>query len=71
VDEIAGLAEEVNTRTENIGARRLHTLMERLLEEVLFDAPDLPEQRVVVDPRYVESRLKDIASSEDLSRFNL
>ena len=71
VDEIARLAEEVNTRTENIGARRLHTLMERLLEEVLFDAPDLPEQQVVVDPRYVESRLKDIISSEDLSRFIL
>jgi ATP-dependent HslUV protease ATP-binding subunit HslU len=71
VDEIARLAEEVNTRTENIGARRLHTLMERLLEEVLFDAPDLPEQQVVVDPRYVEARLKDIISSEDLSRFIL
>ena len=71
VDEIARLAEEVNTRTENIGARRLHTLMERLLEDVLFDAPDLPEQRVVVDPRYVETRLKDIISSEDLSRFIL
>ena len=71
VDEIARLAEEVNTRTENIGARRLHTLMERLLEEVLFDAPDLPEQQVVVDPNYVEARLKDIISSEDLSRFIL
>jgi ATP-dependent HslUV protease ATP-binding subunit HslU len=71
VDEIARLAEEVNTRTENIGARRLHTLMERLLEEVLFDAPDLPEQQVVVDPHYVESRLKDIINSEDLSRFIL
>lgn len=71
VAEIARLAEEVNTRTENIGARRLHTLMERLLEEILFDAPDLPEQRVVVDPRYVEARLKDIISSEDLSRFIL
>jgi len=71
VDEIARLAEEVNTRTENIGARRLHTLMERLLEEVLFDAPDLPAQRVVVDPRFVETRLKDIISSEDLSRFIL
>ena len=71
VDEIARLAEEVNTRTENIGARRLHTLMERLLEELLFDAPDLPEQRVVVDPGYVENRLKDIISSEDLSRFIL
>jgi len=71
VDEIARLAEEVNTRTENIGARRLHTLMERLLEEILFDAPDLPEQQVVVDPHYVESRLKNIINSEDLSRFIL
>jgi ATP-dependent HslUV protease ATP-binding subunit HslU len=71
VDEIARLAEEVNTRTENIGARRLHTLMERLLEEILFDAPDLAEQQVVVDPRYVEAKLKDIISSEDLSRFIL
>jgi ATP-dependent HslUV protease ATP-binding subunit HslU len=71
VDEIARLAEEVNTRTENIGARRLHTLMERLLEELLFDAPDLPEQQVVVDPHYVESRLKDIINSEDLSRYIL
>ncbi len=71
VDEIARLAEEVNTRTENIGARRLHTLMERLLEEILFEAPDLPEQQVVVDPHYVESRLKDIINSEDLSRFIL
>jgi len=71
VEAIARLAEEVNTRTENIGARRLHTLMERLLEEVLFDAPDLVEQQVVVDPRYVEAKLKDIISSEDLSRFIL
>jgi ATP-dependent HslUV protease ATP-binding subunit HslU len=71
VDEIARLAEEVNTRTENIGARRLHTLMERLLEEILFEAPDLPAQQVVVDPHYVESRLKDIINSEDLSRFIL
>jgi ATP-dependent HslUV protease ATP-binding subunit HslU len=71
VDEIARLAEEVNTRTENIGARRLHTLMERLLEDVLFDAPDLPEQRVLVDPGYVQTRLKDIIGNEDLSRFIL
>ncbi|HSO61681.1 MAG TPA: ATP-dependent protease ATPase subunit HslU [Desulfobacterales bacterium] len=71
VEEIGRLAEEVNTRTENIGARRLHTLMERLLEEVLFDAPDLAEQQVVVDPPYVDSKLKDIISSEDLSRFIL
>jgi ATP-dependent HslUV protease ATP-binding subunit HslU len=71
VAEMARLAEEVNARTENIGARRLHTLMERLLEEILFDAPDMAGQRVVIDKVYVERRLKDISSDEDLSRYIL
>jgi ATP-dependent HslUV protease ATP-binding subunit HslU len=71
VAEVARLAEEVNARTENIGARRLHTLMERLLEEVLFEAPDTTEKRVVVDPAYVEARLKSIIGNEDLSRYIL
>jgi ATP-dependent HslUV protease ATP-binding subunit HslU len=71
VSEIARLAEEVNTRTENIGARRLHTLMERLLEEVLFEAPDMSDPRVVVDRDYVTRRLKDIIRDEDLSRYIL
>jgi ATP-dependent HslUV protease ATP-binding subunit HslU len=71
VAEVARLAEEVNARTENIGARRLHTLMERLLEEVLFEAPDTTEKRVVVDPAYVEARLKGIIGNEDLSRYIL
>ncbi len=71
VSEIARLAEEVNTRTENIGARRLHTLMERLLEEVLFEAPDMADPRVVVDRDYVTRRLKDIIRDEDLSRYIL
>ncbi len=71
VTEVARLAEEVNARTENIGARRLHTLMERLLEKILFEAPDTAEKRVVVDPAYVEVHLKGIISNEDLSRYIL
>ena len=71
VSEIARMAEEVNNRTENIGARRLHTLMERLLEDVLFDAPDMGEQRMTIDKTYVEDKLKEIMDDEDLSRYIL
>ncbi len=71
VSEIARMAEEVNDRTENIGARRLHTLMERLLEDILFDAPDMKTKRVIIDKAYVEDRLKDIKDNEDLSRYIL
>jgi ATP-dependent HslUV protease ATP-binding subunit HslU len=71
VSEIARMAEEVNNKTENIGARRLHTLMERLLEDLLFDAPDMPEQRIVIDKQHVEDKLKDIKDDEDLSRYIL
>jgi ATP-dependent HslUV protease ATP-binding subunit HslU len=71
VESIAGIAEEVNNRTENIGARRLHTVMERLLEDVLFDAPDMKQKRMVIDKDYVESKLKDIVDDEDLSRYIL
>jgi ATP-dependent HslUV protease ATP-binding subunit HslU len=71
VAETARLAEQVNSRTENIGARRLHTLMERLLEEILFDAPDRVEPKIVIDKAYVEARLKDIIADEDLSRYIL
>ncbi|MGD9281077.1 MAG: ATP-dependent protease ATPase subunit HslU, partial [Desulfobacterales bacterium] len=60
VRTIAQIAEEVNNRTENIGARRLHTVMERLLEDILFDAPDVKNRRMVIDKGYVESKLKDI-----------
>ena len=68
---IARMAEEVNNRTENIGARRLHTMMERLLEDILFDAPDMKEKRMVIDGKYVDDRLKDIKDDEDLSRYIL
>ena len=71
VAEIARMAEEVNEKTENIGARRLHTLMECLLEDILFDAPDMKERRTVIDKKYVEDKLKDIKDDEDMSRYIL
>ena len=71
VEEIARIAEEVNNMTENIGARRLYTLMECLLEDILFEAPDMEEKRVVIDKTYVEDKLKDIKDDEDLSRYIL
>ncbi|MBJ55844.1 MAG: HslU--HslV peptidase ATPase subunit, partial [Gammaproteobacteria bacterium] len=76
-DGIAKLAEtawEVNERTENIGARRLHTVMERLLEEVSFTAADLgvgENRDLTIDAAYVEKQLGDLARNEDLSRFIL
>ncbi len=71
VEDIARIAEEVNNMTENIGARRLHTMMECLLEDILFDAPDLQEKRIVIDRLYVDNKLKDIKDDEDLSRYIL
>jgi ATP-dependent HslUV protease ATP-binding subunit HslU len=71
VETIAKIAEEVNNRTENIGARRLHTVMECLLDDILFDAPDMKNKRMVIDKGYVESKLKDIKDDEDLSRYIL
>jgi ATP-dependent HslUV protease ATP-binding subunit HslU len=71
VSEIARMAEEVNNKTENIGARRLHTLLECLLEDILFEAPDMQDKRRVIDKNYVEDKLKDIKDDEDLSRYIL
>jgi ATP-dependent HslUV protease ATP-binding subunit HslU len=71
VEEVARIAAEVNERMENIGARRLHTVMERLLDELSFDAADLRGQRIVVDAAYVRARLEGIATDEDLSRYIL
>ncbi|TSE24458.1 ATP-dependent protease ATPase subunit HslU [Tepidimonas sediminis] len=71
IRRIAAIAWEVNERTENIGARRLATVMERLLDEVSFDAPRLSGQTVTVDAAYVEARLGGLARDEDLSRFIL
>lgn len=69
--EISRIAEEVNNLTENIGARRLHTVMERLLEDILFDAPDMKEKRKVISKKYVDDKLGDIKDDEDLSRYIL
>ncbi|MEA3428536.1 MAG: ATP-dependent protease ATPase subunit HslU [Thermodesulfobacteriota bacterium] len=71
VTRIAAIAEEVNNLTENIGARRLHTLMEYLLEDILFNAPDMKEKRIMIDGKYVDDKLKDIKENEDLSRYIL
>ncbi len=68
---VAELATLVNERTENIGARRLHTVMERLLDEVSFHAPDLDGQSITIDSAYVDRMLADIAKSDDLSRYIL
>jgi len=71
IGRIADFATLVNERTENIGARRLHTVMEKLLDEISFDAPDMAERSVVVDEAYVERMLADIVRNEDLSRYVL
>jgi len=71
VDEIARLAVEVNSRTENIGARRLSTLMEKLLEEVSFEAPHMDGVQLTVDGAYVRRALQDIVEDQDLSRYVL
>ncbi len=71
VSAIAEIAAEVNERTDDIGARRLHTVMEKLVEEVSFDAPDLGEKTLVIDESYVRGRLGALANDEDLSRFIL
>ena len=71
ITRIAHIAYEVNERTENIGARRLATVMERLLEEVSFDAARLDGQTVSIDAAYVDARLKELSRDEDLSRYIL
>ena len=71
VEQIAEVATIVNERTENIGARRLYTIMETLLEDISFDAPDLEEKNIVIDAKYVEEKLDNIVEDEDLSRYIL
>ena len=71
VVEIAALAEQVNNTTDNIGARRLHTLMERLMEDILFDAPDVDNKKIIIDKAFVHRKLADIIEDQDLSRYIL
>lgn len=71
IREMARIAVEVNQKTEDIGARRLHTVMERVLDEISFESPDREERKFVVDAEYVRKQLVDISENEDLSRFIL
>jgi ATP-dependent HslUV protease ATP-binding subunit HslU len=71
VERIADFAARVNDATENIGARRLHTVMERLLDHISFEGPDLTPNVVTIDDSYVDKMLADIAKNEDLSRYIL
>ena len=71
VQRIAEFATQVNERTENIGARRLHTVMEKLLDEISFEAPDMAERAITIDGAYVEKMLTDIVKNDDLSRYIL
>jgi ATP-dependent HslUV protease ATP-binding subunit HslU len=71
IKRLAEIAWQVNEKTENIGARRLYTVMEKLLEDVSFDAAKASGQTIVVDAGYVDTRLKDLAQSEDLARYVL
>jgi ATP-dependent HslUV protease ATP-binding subunit HslU len=71
LDEIARFAFRVNESTENIGARRLHTIMERVLDEISFEAPDRKDKDVKIDASYVQKMLADIVKDQDLSRYIL
>ena len=71
ISRLAEVAWQVNERTENIGARRLHTVMERLLEEISFSASDNEGQTIIVTADYVDQQLSDLATDEDLSRYIL
>ena len=71
VETIAELAAEVNAGVENIGARRLHTVMERLLDEISFTATDRPGNKIKIDAAYVEEQVAELAKNADLSRFIL
>ena len=71
IEELAGYAYQINQSTQNIGARRLYTILERVLEELSFEAPDMKMGNVEINSAYIEDRLKKVAEDEDLSRFIL
>ncbi|MBN2372887.1 ATP-dependent protease ATPase subunit HslU [bacterium] len=71
ISEIAGIAAYVNEHTENIGARRLHTIMDKLLDDISFNAPDMSGQTIIIDGRTVHEKLSDIIKDQDLSRYIL
>ena len=71
LEEIASFAERINTDTENIGARRLYTIMEKILADISFDAPDMPGAQLSITRDYVREHLADVAEDQDLSRYIL
>ena len=71
IDEIASIAFKVNEQTENIGARRLHTIVEKLLEEISFEAPEIEEEKMEIDRNYVKDKLEDVVQDKDLSKYIL
>ena len=71
IDKIAELATEINQNVENIGARRLHTIMEKLLEDVSYNASDMEPQKININTEYVEKNLGELIKSQDLSKFIL
>ena len=71
MEKIAETSAEVNNSTENIGARRLYTVLEKLLDEISFNAPDMKEKKFTIDKNYVEEKIADIVKDRDLSRYIL
>ena len=71
VHEIAAISCKINEDSENIGARRLHTIMEQLLEEISFEAQELEGQKISITPEYIHTRLSDLMKNQDLSRYIL
>ena len=71
LEEIAAFAEDINSRTENIGARRLYTIMEKILADISFDAPDMPGAQIVVNKDYVVEHLQDVRGDQDLTQYIL
>lgn len=71
IERLSQIAASVNSKTENIGARRLHTIMELLLEEVSFNAPEISGQTIKITSEYVDERLADVVQDQDLSRYIL
>jgi ATP-dependent HslUV protease ATP-binding subunit HslU len=71
IDELAEIACKVNETTENIGARRLHTILEKLLEDLAFEAPEISDTLVLIDREYVKERLEKIVVNQDLSQYIL
>jgi ATP-dependent HslUV protease ATP-binding subunit HslU len=71
VDEIATIATLTNEQTENIGARRLHTVMEKLLEDISFNIPDISEEEIVIDAEYVKEKFADRIHADDIDKFIL